>query len=129
MKGYTTLSVEEARSSLAVYEARKVEAQQTRSEGIKRFYKKFYTEEAGWYTRWRHKNSSDIDFCHSRMGSFDRWADLLHVVLTHEETDLVDWLDWNGGYREAGKIESLAGASTTTIMIDDELCRFINKYR
>lgn len=130
MKGYTTITVDDAKSALAVNAERKEKAQKLRSDGIARYYKKFYTDEAGWYTRWRHKNSSDIEFCHSRMGAFDRWADLLHVVLTREETDLVDWLDWGAGSRYAEKLERLAGASSSgSIMIDDELCKFVNKYR
>lgn len=130
MKGYTTITVAEAQSALDVNAERKEKAQQLRSDGIARYYKKFYTDEAGWYTRWRHKNSSDIEFCHSRMGAFDRWSDLLYVVLTREETDLVDWLDWGAGYIYAEKLKSLVGASSSgSIMIDDELCKFVNKYR
>lgn len=130
MKGYTTITVDEAKSALAVNAVRKEQAQALRSEGIKRYYKKFYTDEAGWYTRWRYRNYSDIEFCHVNMGSFDRWADLLHVVLTREETDLVDWLDWGAGSRYADKLEALVGASSSgTIMIDDELCKFASKYR
>lgn len=130
MKGYTTITVHEARSALAVNAERVEQAKALRSDGIKRYYKKFYTEGAGWYTRWRYKNYNDRAFCHAHMGAFDRWADLLHVVLTREETDLVDWLDWGAGSMYASKLESLVGASSSgTIIIDDQLCKFVSKYR
>lgn len=129
MKGYTTITVNEARSALAVNAEGVEQAKALRSDGIKRYYKKFYTEEAGWYTRWRYKNYSDLDFCRAHMGAFDQWADLLHVVLTREETDLVDWLDWGAGSMYASKLESLVGASSSgTIIIDDQLCEFVSKY-
>lgn len=130
MKGYTTISVIDAQSALNVNAEHKEMAQKLRSDGIARYYKKFYTDEAGWYTRWRHKNSSDIEFCYSRMGAFGSWSDLLHVVLTREETDLVDWLDCGAGYRYVDKLECLVGASSSgSIMIDDELCKFVKNYR
>lgn len=129
MKGYVNVPRTDLLAAIIGFELRYDAAKELRDKGIRLFYEKHFTN-SGRFNRWWNRKKSMTEFARSRMCAFDRWSDVLHEVLTREETDEVDWWCWTHK-SEINPLRELYKASSPhdSILIDESMATVINKYK
>lgn len=129
MKGFTYTSAFAVKAAIESFEKKLADGREIRDTGVRRYYNLHYTL-GGWYTRWRYKHATPMEFCrkHSRDGFYGTWADMLYTVLDKDEQDLLQWWSWIDKDELNALKDLLASSEEGKILVDQHLAGFINKY-
>lgn len=128
MKGYTNVSLVDIKSALENWRAKYDQGGGLRDKGIELYYEKNYTN-GSWLTRLFSKKKP-YDFVRSRIGMFCNWGSVLHEVLSQEELEILEIWEWNMHKEAYIAVKALLNAGETgDILLDNELCWFVNKYK
>lgn len=129
MKGYTSVTTDQMQTAVTNWKERYELGSELVDKGIDLYYAKYYTN-GKWFTRLFNSKKSPEDFVKSRINMFYSWDSVLHEVLTKEETEAL-WFWCYDLHKDACKaVASLLKCSTDgTALLDDQLCRFVDKYK
>jgi hypothetical protein len=130
LKGFVHVSEYAAQSAIEGFAKKLVDGRALRDNAVQRYYIKYY-EAGSWYTKWRYKGITPMEFArkHSPSGAFwGTWADILHTVLNDDEFDLLNWWSWIDKDRTDGLKALINTSQDGKILVDQDMAQFINKY-
>lgn len=97
--------------------------------GVDLYYAKHYTNGSRW-TKFFNKKKTPSEFVRNRVPMFQTWSYVLNEVLTEEQVKLLDMWNWSRHKEEYVAIKALLNAAESgDILLDNELCWFVNKYK
>lgn len=128
MKGFVRVYKQDLMAAIIGFEMRLDVGKAIRDKGINLFYEKKYNE-MNRFMRWLYRNHSAIRFTRDQMAAFDQWADVLHVVLTPEETDELEWWCWT----HSSKVDAVKALYKATVddyaLVDQDMAKFITEHK
>lgn len=128
MKGFVRVYKSDLLAAIIGFEMRLDAGKEIRDKGIKIFYDKKYNE-MNRFNKWLYRNHSAIQFTRDKMAAFDRWPDVLHVVLTQEECDELEWWCWT----HKSKVDSVKALYKATAddyaLVDQDMAAFVTKHK
>ncbi len=129
MKGYTNVSVADIKSALENWKDRYNKGGDILELGIDLYYDKFYTK-GSWFTKLLNKKKTPEEFVRSKIPMFHTWSHVLSEVIDEDQVELLD--NWNYNLHKDAyvAVKALMNASESgDILLDDNLCYFIVKYK
>lgn len=124
MKGFAKVQRSDLMSAIIGFEMRLDEALKIRNKGIDLYYVENYPK-LNPISRWLKRDMSKYNFARERIGLFGSWSEVLHTVLTDEDTNEVHW--WC--YRlksDANPIRALYDSTSEDhVLVDQDMASFI----
>lgn len=128
MKGFVRVYKSDLLSAIIGFELRLDAGKEIRDKGINLYYD-FKYKNMNAFGNWWYRNHSAIQFARDDMCAFGRWPDLLHVVLTKEECDELEWWCWT----HKSKVDPLKALYKATIddhaLVDQDMAAFITTHK
>lgn len=128
MKGFVRVYKEDLMAAIIGFEMRLDAGKEIRDKGIKLFYDKRFSE-MNRFNKWLYRNHSAVQFACDKMSAWDRWSDLLHEVLTQEETDELEWWCWTHKSK-VNAVKALYKATADDYaLVDQDMAAFITTHK
>lgn len=128
MKGYVKVTNQQLQEAISGFGRKYAAGKSIRDKGIALYYEKKYVN-GSWLTKFLNKNTSPAQFAKKKMsGFFTNWTDVLHEVLTEEETNILEWWCWTGSDKAAPLKTLLSTSSDGTALVDHEMARMIEAW-
>lgn len=129
MKGFAEVN----RHSIAVavdnWKIKREKGEQALESGIAAYYELNYNRGSKLH-KWLNKKLTPRSYAESRIGLFGTYSEVLHTVLNQEDFELLWWWEMRVGTDAAEACEALlAGSSAITLLLDQQLCKFVSKYQ
>lgn len=129
MKGYTNVSVDDIKAALDNWKAKYNHGEVIRDKGIELYYEKYYTK-GNWFTKLINRSKTPYDFARKRIAMFSVWNSILGEFLDKEELDTLELWSYSLHKEAYIAVKALLNAAASgDILLDNELCWFINKYK
>lgn len=128
MKGFAKVQRSDLMAAIIGFQLRMDAAKAIRNKGIDLYYDLNFPK-LNPISRWFKRDMSKYNFVLERIGMFGSWSDVLHSVLTNEETNEVHW--W--GFRLNSHVDPIRALYNATsedhVLVDQDMANFIVKHK
>ncbi len=128
MKGYTQVERSVIKAAVTNWKHRYDNGKVIRDKGIELFYHRKYVL-GSRFTKWWHRNDTKQKFALSHLPFMGDWSDILHPYFDEDELDILDDWQWGRGREQYAACKGLLDVGLSTIRLDNDLCRWVNKHK
>lgn len=130
MKGYTNVSFEDCQAALVNWRDMYDKGGDIRDKGINLYYTK-HVVNGNWWNKLNAKlDKTPEKYIRAKIPMFDTWSKVLSDVLTDDECVLLDMWSYDRHKDAYVAVKALIKASEEgKVLLDDQLCWFVNKYK